>query len=107
MGFSSEELNAARQRLLDRVVEYFLAKKGVEALYIQGFAAGSTDEFSDIDFRVVIQPEVYEQYILERFFAPQHWGEWVISDRRAETFRHLWSLVRCWQCFWYVTDVKI
>ena len=81
MEFSSEELNAARQRLLDRVVEYFLAKEGVEALYIQGsVAAGSTDEFSDIDFRVVIQPEVYEQYILERFSAPKHWGEWLYNE---------------------------
>ena len=81
MGFSSDELNAARQRLLDRVVEYFLAKEGVEALYIQGsVAAGSTDEFSDIDFRVVIQPEVYEQYISERFFAPKHWGEWLYNE---------------------------
>lgn len=81
MGFSSEELNAARQRLLNRVIEYFWAKEGVEALYIQGsVAAGSTDEFSDIDFRVVIHPEVYEQYISERFLAPQKWGEWLYNE---------------------------
>jgi len=47
MGFSPEELNVARQQLLDRAVEYFLASEGVEALYLQGsVAAGSTDEFS-------------------------------------------------------------
>ncbi len=81
MGFSSEKLNAARQRLLDTVIEYFLSREGVEALYIQGsVAAGSTDEFSDIDFRVVIQPEVYEQYISERFSAPKHWGEWLYNE---------------------------
>ena len=28
----------------------------------------------------------------------------VIADRSAATFRYLWSIVRCWQCFWYVTD---
>ena len=80
MGFDSEELNAARQSLLDKVTEYFLARKGVEALYIQGsVAAGSADEFSDIDFRIVIQPEFYEQYISERFSAPQNWGEWLFK----------------------------
>lgn len=29
---------------------------------------------------------------------------WVIDDRSAATCRYLWSIVRCWQCFWYVTD---
>ncbi|MGV2828917.1 aminoglycoside 6-adenylyltransferase [Myxosarcina sp. GI1(2024)] len=81
MSFNSEKLNAARQRLLDKVIEYFLAKKGIEAIYIQGsVASGLTDEFSDIDLRVVIQPEIYEQYILERFSAPHHWGEWLYNE---------------------------
>jgi predicted nucleotidyltransferase len=81
MRFSSEELNIARQCLFDRVVEYFLAREGVEALYLQGsIAAGSADEFSDLDFRVVIQPEVYEQYISERFSAPKHWGDWLYNE---------------------------
>ena len=80
MKFSSEELNAARQNLFNEVVEYFFSKEGVEALYIQGsVAAGSADEFSDIDFRVVIQPKFYEQYISERFSAPQNWGEWLFK----------------------------
>ena len=29
---------------------------------------------------------------------------WVIGDRSAKTFQSLWSIVRCWHCFWYVTD---
>lgn len=81
MRFDSEELNAARQSLLSKVIEYFLAREGVEALYIQGsVAADSADEFSDIDFRIIIQPEFYEQYILERFSAPQNWGEWLYNE---------------------------
>ncbi|BAY48537.1 hypothetical protein SAMD00079811_61620 [Scytonema sp. HK-05] len=64
MEFSAQELNAARQLLLDRVVEYFLAKQGIEVLFVQGsVASGSTDEFSDIDFRVVVQPEFYEHFL--------------------------------------------
>ena len=61
MEFSAEELNAARQLLLDRVVEYFLAKRGIEILFVQrSVASDSTDEFSDIDFRVVVQPELVD-----------------------------------------------
>ena len=29
---------------------------------------------------------------------------WVIGDRSAETFESLWRIVKCWQCFFYVTD---
>lgn len=29
---------------------------------------------------------------------------WVVEDRSAATFQDLWSIVKCWQCFWYVTD---
>lgn len=29
---------------------------------------------------------------------------WVIGDRSAKTFKRLWSIVKCWQCFFYVTD---
>ena len=81
MGFSLEELNVARQSLYNKVVNYFLTREGVEALYIQGsVASGSTDEFSDIDFRVVIHSELYDRYILERFSAPKHWGEWLYNE---------------------------
>lgn len=93
MVFTPEELNAARQCLLDGVIDYFLAKEGIEALYIQGsVAAGSTDEFSDIDFRVVIQPSAYEQYISERFSAPKYWGEWLYNEW-ADRF---WVCVSHW-----------
>ena len=57
MSFSSEELNAARQLLYDRVVNYFSQRKGVEALYLQGsIAENSADGWSDLDFRVVVKP---------------------------------------------------
>ena len=81
MEFSAEELNAARQRLFDRVIEHFLEEEGFEALFIQGsVASGSTDEFSDIDFRVVIQPELYERVFSERFLAPRQWGELIYNE---------------------------
>jgi predicted nucleotidyltransferase len=81
MRFASEELNIARQQLFNQVVEYFVDRNGVEALYIQGSVAeDSADEFSDIDFRVVIKPKFYQQYILERFSAPKQWGRWIYNE---------------------------
>ena len=29
---------------------------------------------------------------------------WTIGARSAETFKPLWQIVKCWQCFFYVTD---
>jgi predicted nucleotidyltransferase len=89
MKFNQEELNAARQNLLDKAVDYFLEKKGVEALFVQGSVASrNTDEFSDIDFRVVLQAELHEQFLLERFSAPKYWGEWIYNE---------WTAIR-WVC---------
>ncbi len=89
MKFSSEELNTARQQLYSTIVDYFVNRKGVEALYVQGSVAeNSADEWSDIDFRVVIKPEFYQQYLSERFSAPKQWGEWVYNEWTA----------RCWVC---------
>ena len=81
MEFSTEELNLARDRLYQNTIDYFLAKDSIEALYIQGsVAAGSADELSDIDFRVVIHSKAYQSYISERFDAPKLWGEWIYNE---------------------------
>ncbi|MBD2772570.1 IS1 family transposase [Iningainema tapete] len=29
---------------------------------------------------------------------------WVLGDHSAETFKPLWEIVCCWQCYFYVTD---
>lgn len=84
MGINANTLNRARQQLLDNIVEYFLGKKGVEALYIQGsVASASADEYSDIDFRVVVQPHLYRHFLAERFTAPQQWGIGYITSGLA------------------------
>ena len=58
-----------------------MAQNDIEALYIQGsVAASSTDEFSDLDFRVVIQPKAYQKYISKRFDIPKQWGEWLYNE---------------------------
>lgn len=29
---------------------------------------------------------------------------WVLKDRSAKTFEPLWNIIKCWHCFFYVTD---
>lgn len=29
---------------------------------------------------------------------------WVLGDHSTETFKPLWGIVCCWQCYFYVTD---
>lgn len=29
---------------------------------------------------------------------------WVVGDRSANTFQPLWNIVKCWHCFFYLTD---
>lgn len=29
---------------------------------------------------------------------------WVLGDRSAKTFEELWKIIKCWHCFFYVTD---
>ena len=37
-----------------------------------------------------------------------HWQTgillWRVGDRSKETFKHLWSIIKCWHSFWYVSD---
>lgn len=81
MGYSKEDLITARQNLFNNIVQYFLAKEGVLALFVAGsIAEGTTDEFSDVDFRVVITPERHQQFISERLCAPKQWGEFLFNE---------------------------
>ncbi len=29
---------------------------------------------------------------------------WTIADRSAKTFAKLWNRIKCWKCYFYVTD---
>ncbi len=64
-------------------------------------------------------PEVGELDELETFVgskknkiwlwtAVNHFNEgilaWILGDHSAKTFKPLWDIVYCWQCYFYVTD---
>jgi len=29
---------------------------------------------------------------------------WTIGDRSSKTFARLWKIIKCWKCYFYVTD---
>lgn len=81
MKFAAKELELARDQLYRNIVDYFVDRKGIMALYLQGSVAeNSADEFSDLDFRVVVELEAYQKYIAERFDAPKRWGDWIYNE---------------------------
>lgn len=81
MTLTTEQLNLARDRLYRNIVDYFVGRQGILALYLQGSVAeDAADGFSDLDFRVVVEPEAYQQYIADRFNVPKQWGDWLYNE---------------------------
>ncbi len=81
MQISEREIIEARERLFRNVVEYFRSKEGVKAIFIGGSVAeGTTDAYSDIDFRIVVEPEYHKQFVSERLSIPKNWGEWLFNE---------------------------
>jgi nucleotidyltransferase-like protein len=79
-------IGAERDRTLARMVQYFLDQKGTKALFLSGsVAAGQTDEYSDIDFRVVVDPPFYEEFLARRMTAPAPWGDLLFNQCRPGT----------------------
>jgi predicted nucleotidyltransferase len=80
------ETSAARDRTLDRMVEYFVRREGTVALFLSGsLAAGTADAHSDIDFRAVVSRERHERFLLERESAPAAWGDVLFTQVPPES----------------------
>jgi predicted nucleotidyltransferase len=83
MVITAAEIIAVREQTLDRMLVYFRDREGVKALFVSGsLAAGTSDAWSDIDFRVVVAPEHYEAFLAERNMAPAAWGELLFNQVR-------------------------
>ncbi|TIP12618.1 MAG: nucleotidyltransferase domain-containing protein [Mesorhizobium sp.] len=73
----------ARDRLLETAVQFFSRDPAVIGIFLGGsLAAGSADAFSDIDLRVVVQPDRHASYVDRRREIPKAWpgflfNEWV------------------------------
>lgn len=81
MSISEQEIIDARERLFKKVVDYFRSRKGVKAIFVGGSVAeGTTDAYSDIDFRIVVDPEYHKKFVSDRLSMPKNWGEWLFNE---------------------------
>ncbi|MDQ0257977.1 hypothetical protein J2S74_005440 [Evansella vedderi] len=81
MGFVSKhetrdlELPNHRKKLLNSMERDLLNDDNVLAFFYGGSIGNeNTDVYSDIDLRVVVEPENIEEYILNKKIRPQKWG---------------------------------
>ncbi|MBY5357696.1 nucleotidyltransferase domain-containing protein [Rhizobium leguminosarum] len=78
-----KELENARSELVTVAQDHFKADPNVLAIFIGGsLAAGTADEFSDIDLRVVVNSEHHKRFVESREEIPKQWpgflfNEWV------------------------------
>ena len=82
----AEELINERNRILDRLVQYFKQTEGVRGIFIAGsIPANRSDEWSDIDARIVISPKDYKKILSERLQHPKNWGNLFFNNWHLNT----------------------
>jgi predicted nucleotidyltransferase len=81
MPISPEVLEQARSALLDNAVAHFREAPGVAGIFLAGsLAAGSADPYSDIDLRVVVEPERHRQFVEQRRSIPAQWPGFLFNE---------------------------
>lgn len=76
-----ELLAAERERLLSNVVDYFQRDSGVVGIFLGGsLPAQTSDEYSDIDMRVVVTPEEHGRFVTSRLDMPKQWDNFLFNE---------------------------
>jgi len=74
-------VNAAREKLLAEIVNYFSADAAVLGVFLCGsLPAGTADQFSDIDLRVVVTPEEHARFVANRLDMPGQWSGFLFNE---------------------------
>lgn len=74
-------LTAARERLLKTAVDYFTRDPAVAGIFLGGsLAAGTADAYSDIDLRVVVNPDEHQRFVRNRLNIPKAWGDFPFNE---------------------------
>lgn len=70
-----------RNEILENMVNYFMKDKKLIGIFLSGsLAEESSDKYSDIDFRVILEDEGIDNYINNRLTAPENWGELLYNE---------------------------
>lgn len=82
----ADALIAARDALLRTALDHFRSDPGVTAVFLAGsLAAGTADEWSDIDLRVVAEPGVHARFVAQRRVVPARWPGHLFNEWREGT----------------------
>ena len=75
------ELIAERYQILEKMISYFKEKEEITGIFISGsLAEGTADEYSDIDFRVIVDEKHIDEFIKNRLIIPENWGDLLYNE---------------------------
>ena len=78
-------LITARRDLLEEAVSYFSSDAAVIGMFLSGsLPAGTEDAFSDIDLRLVIEPDEYARFLANRLDMPKQWKGFLFNVEGAQ-----------------------
>ncbi|WP_105416464.1 nucleotidyltransferase domain-containing protein [Neorhizobium sp. T25_27] len=79
--FTCDDLEKARSALLATAVDWFKRDPHVLGIFLGGsIAAGSSDAYSDIDLRIVVEPEQHPHFVEKRREIPKHWSGFLFNE---------------------------
>lgn len=76
-----KELIETREEILKKMIDYFMNAECILGIFLSGsLAQGNWDEFSDIDFRVIVDDKYIDYYINNRLTIPNNWGDLIYNE---------------------------
>ncbi|MHB1684632.1 MAG: aminoglycoside 6-adenylyltransferase [Bacilli bacterium] len=82
-------LPESRKGLLAAAVSDLTHDPDILAVYLGGsLAAGDSDLYSDIDLRIVVNPETHATFIADKLNRPKRWGNVLFFEDLGPTFSH-------------------
>ena len=107
---SLEQIQSAREELLDRVVEFFSRQSGVVGVLLVGsIPNGSADAYSDIDLRVFTTPKSLADFVEKRLETSLEWGDLLFNEWMDGTevcVSHFRPFVKIDVFYWNIDEVK-
>lgn len=77
------ELPKLREKLLENAIKDLTNDQDVLAIYLGGsMAKENCDNYSDIDLHIIVSPEKYSEFVLEKRSRPKKWGEVLYYERQ-------------------------
>jgi hypothetical protein len=99
---------AIRMMVLANAESSLGAIDGVKAIYLSGSVAERTDEYSDIDLRVIVTDAAYESVVALRENLPPTWGPFLFHETVSPnlTVSYYESLTKA-DVFYYVSNTIV